>query len=104
MADYSTPAIALAEVQARVVAGRWHVRQEAQHDALALSPHLSIRACLLALTDADFHKSMDAEEPKWSGCRQDVYKVTFGGFELYLKFQEFPLGKNQIFVVSFKER
>ena len=104
MADYDTPAIALADAQAKVLAGCWHIRREAQHDALAISPELSVRLCLLALTRDDFHKSMDAEEPKWKGCRQDVYKPTFQGYPLYVKYQIYPLNKGLLFVVSFKEQ
>lgn len=105
MADYDSPAIPLAVVQARVVAGRWHIRGEAQHAALALmSPPLSVRLCLLALVHTDFYKAMDAEEPKWKGAVQDVYKPSYMGLDLYVKFQEWPLRSEQIFVVSFKEQ
>ena len=104
MADYPCPAIPLADVQARVVAGRWHIRREAQRDALALVGQPNVRLCLLALTPADFRKAMDAEEEKWRGAIQDVYKPTYAGLELYVKFQEWPLKSEQIFVVSFKEQ
>lgn len=104
MADYPDPDLPLAVVQAKVLSGFWHIRVEAQHDALALSPNLSVRLCLLSLQEADFHKSMNAEEPKWAGCRQDVYKPEYGGFSLYVKFQIYPIVKGQLFVVSFKEQ
>ena len=104
MADYPDPSIPLQDMQAKVVAGLWHIRREAQYDAIALGLHLKVREALLALTKADFHKSMDAEEPQWHGCRQDVYKPLFEGMELYLKFQVWPQSKGFIFVVSFKEQ
>lgn len=104
MADYSEPAIPLKEVHARVLAGYWHIRPEAQHDAINLGLKLGVRLCLLALTPNDFHKSMDAEEPEWKGCRQDVYKPLFEGIEVYVKFQQWPLKKKTIHVVSFKEQ
>lgn len=103
MADYPDPDIPLAVAKAAVLAGSWHIRSEAQRDALALSADLSPRLCLLSLVESDFHKSMDAEEPKWQGCRQDVYKPCFGGFDLYVKYQWFPK-KGSLFVVSFKEQ
>jgi hypothetical protein len=102
MADYPNPALCLVEAQARVLAGTWHVRQEAQLEAVNL--HLSIRLCLLSLMASDFHKAMDADEPKWKGAIQDVYKPVFQGFPLYVKFQVWPLDSNQLFVVSFKEQ
>jgi MqsR (Motility quorum-sensing regulator) toxin of toxin-antitoxin system len=103
--DYPSPALTLAYVKARVLAGSWHIRREAQLSALAIStPAISVQACLLNLTPSDFHKSMDAEEPQWAGCRQDVYKPTFDGFALYVKFQKWPLDKDLLYVVSFKEQ
>ncbi len=47
---------------------------------------------------------MDADEPKWAGCIQDVYKPTYQGFELYVKYQIYPKTKGSLFVVSFKEQ
>ncbi|NUR35291.1 MAG: hypothetical protein HOQ11_08415 [Gemmatimonadaceae bacterium] len=104
MADYNCPHTPLAEVHAKVVAGDWHIRREAQIDALAVSETLSVRSCLLALTPQHFHKAMDAEEPKWKGAIQDVYKPTFQGFPLYVKFQVWPLQSRFLLVVSFKEQ
>jgi hypothetical protein len=103
MGNYATPAIPLPIVYAKVLAGGWHIRQEAQQSMLALDETLSVRLCLLSLAVSDFRKSMDAEEPKWAGCRQDVYATFFGGFDLYVKFQIWPLAKELLFVVSFKE-
>ncbi|MBP9764624.1 MAG: type II toxin-antitoxin system MqsR family toxin [Gammaproteobacteria bacterium] len=47
----------------------------------------------------DFIKSMTTfhDHKVW----QDVYNTSFGGFELYVKFQKDELG---YFVISFKER
>lgn len=87
-----------------VLGGSWSIRREAQLDALALVPQISVRLCLLALTEGDFHKAMDAEEPRWKGAIQDVYRTRFGGLELYVKFQIWPLDKRNIYVVSFKEK
>ena len=104
MADYKEPATALADVYAKVAAGSWYVRHEAQIDALALGSAVNVRLCLLALTEHDFHKAMDADEPKWAGAIQDVYKPVFGGMPLYVKFQIWPLKKNLLYVISFKEQ
>lgn len=104
MADYDRPATPLQTVQQRVVRGDWHVRREAQQQFLALGVQGGIRGCLLGLTEGDFHKAMDAEEPKWAGAVQDVYKPVVGGVALYVKFQVWPLSKELIFVVSFKEQ
>lgn len=104
MADYSEPGISLAEVHARVIAGHWHIRREAQLDAIRLGLQLSVRLCILAMTASDFHKSMDAEEPQWANCRQDVYRPEFAGQRLYVKLQVWPLDKGFIYIVSFKER
>lgn len=104
MADYSEPGIPLRDVHAKVVAGLWHIRREAQLDAIQLGLQLKIRICLLALTSSDFHKSMDAEEPKWAGCRQDVYRPELEAVSLYVKLQVWPIDKGFIYIVSFKER
>jgi hypothetical protein len=104
VADYSEPAIALRDVHAKVIAGFWHIRREAQLNAIELGLHLAVRTCLLALSESDFHKSMDAEEPKWAGCRQDVYRPELQATRLYVKLQLWPIEKGFIYVVSFKER
>lgn len=51
------------------------------------------------LKKTDFIKSMTTfhDHKVW----QDVYNTSFGGFELYVKFQKDELG---YFVISFKER
>lgn len=52
------------------------------------------------LTSNDFYKSMSPAHPKFSAW-QDVYKTTFKGVALYVKFQENNRGN---IIISFKAR
>ncbi len=80
-----------------------HFRREALDDAAALEmTQHDIVDCIRELKKADFHKSMDAEIHKWKGCRQDVYKPTYCGHELYVKLQYWPA--KRLYVVSFKRK
>ena len=93
----------LAEIQHRVRMGRVHYRREALLDAMKLElSREEIDACIASLTEQDFHKTMPALNPNWSGCWQDVYKPTFNETELYVKLQLFP--GETVYVVSFKSR
>lgn len=53
-----------------------------------------------ALSNADFYKSMPPTHPGFSNW-QDVYKPTFKGIKLYVKFQVAQRGE---MIVSFKAR
>jgi len=53
-----------------------------------------------ALTSHDFHKSMAPIHTKFISW-QDVYKPTFNGIELYIKFQVDSRGK---MIISFKAK
>lgn len=103
MSDYSDPAYPLSDVLERARVGFLHFRREALDDAaeLELTQH-DIVACILELKESDFHKSMDAENPKWKGCRQDVYKPRYCGQEIYVKLQYWPA--KRLYVVSFKRK
>lgn len=52
------------------------------------------------LTSGDFYKSMRPEHPRFSAW-QDVYKPTFKGTALYVKFQT---NHNDKMIISFKAR
>lgn len=103
MADYLDPAYALSDIQEKAKVGFLHFRREALDGAaeLELTQH-DIIDCILLLKDSDFHKSMDAENPVWKNCRQDVYRPTYCGIELYVKLQYWP--QKRLFVVSFKRK
>ena len=106
MANYPDPAFDLAEVQRIAKAGfAVHIGMKAR-DGVAragLAPE-DIIPCLLQLTAADFSKSMDATNQLWKGCRQDVYKPTYNGVQLYVKFQFWPADSKRLYVASFKEK
>ncbi len=59
-----------------------------------------IVACIQALKSSDFYKSMtsQASHKLW----QDVYRLRFQGFELYVKFTVKPDGS--YLLISFKEK
>lgn len=103
MDDYSKPAHDLNLVKEKVRAGAVWYRSAARDGAgeLELS-RADIDATVLALTPADFHKSMPSNSPVWKGCLQDVYRPTVNGTVVYLKFQFWPPEK--IYIVSFKRK
>src|SRR6266436_4757184 len=83
MADYAQPAYLLSDIVNQARAGLLHYQLEALDDAGALNfDRHDINDCLIALKSDDFFKSMDAENPAWQGCRQDVYKPTYCGVEV----------------------
>jgi motility quorum-sensing regulator/GCU-specific mRNA interferase toxin len=55
--------------------------------------------CVLALTPADFYKTMESEAAP--GLWQDVYRPVFSGLAMYLKLQISFDGF--VVVISFKE-
>lgn len=57
-----------------------------------------IVACVLNLQPGDFYKSMPSE--RRAGVFQDVYKVRFHGFAVYLKLQ--LTVRDEAVVISFK--
>lgn len=59
---------------------------------------LDIEACVLALDETDFYKTMPANQ--LAGFMQDVYKPTYEGHRLYVKLQLGNFGK--AVVISFK--
>lgn len=101
------PAYDLAEIQALVRAGNWVPTGTAVCGAgeLGLDRH-DIEACVLALTNADFRKSMPAE--KAEGLHQDVYKPRYCGHELYVKLQVQVAARamtgSRAVVISFKRK
>src|SRR5215212_5300572 len=103
MADYPDPTYDLSEVQEKARVGFLNFRREALDGAaeLDLDRH-DITDCVLSLKACDFHKSMDADNPRWIGCRQDVYKPTYGGIQIYVKIQYWPA--NRLYIVSFKRK
>ena len=77
----------LMEVQEKVRVGFVHYRTAALEGAFEVElSRPDIDACVLQLSAADFHKTMLATNPKWAGCWQDVYKPTFVGIALYVKW------------------
>lgn len=105
MADYPNPAHDLQAVQAKVQVGFVSYYYKAIDTAAELDfTRADIDDCLLGLQSADFYKSMDARNPAWCGCRQDVYRPRFFGEWMYVKFQLFPVRAQRVHVVSFKRK
>jgi len=103
MPDCPDPAHDLPAVQEKAKVGFVTIARGALDSAAELDfGYHEILACVMALEPADFHKSMDAENPRWSGCRQDVYRPFHEGRELYVKFQLFP--GQRLHIVSFKRK
>jgi Motility quorum-sensing regulator, toxin of MqsA len=101
--DSSRPAHDLTLVKAKVRSGAVWYRRAARDGAgeLELSPE-DINATVLALTPADFHKSMPATQPVWEGCFQDVYRPTVNRIVVYLEFQFWP--PERVYIVSFNRK
>lgn len=108
---YDRPTYPLDKIQALVKVGIFDTSRQAQTDirALALS-QLDVRKCICSLKDqheADgghFYKTMEAEHPRARarGLWQDVYRVKYKHFVLYVKLQH-PEGGRPV-VISFKEK
>jgi hypothetical protein len=65
---------------------------------------LDLEQCILALTQADFYKTMPSE--KISDRWQDVYRPTYCGQPLYVKLQVVELNhsRKRAVIVSFKRK
>lgn len=94
------PFYELSRIQHLARLGDYLVTRQAQRDSAALGiPLAGILACLAALTEGDFYKTMESE--RIPGLWQDAYRPTYSGLRLYVKLQIGPTG-NAV-VVSFKE-
>jgi hypothetical protein len=101
--DYPNPAYPLSDVIAKAQVRYIRFREEALNGAaeLEFSPQ-DITDCITGLSPGDFFKSMDAKNPVWAGCRQDVYKTRHLEKEIYVKFQYWPNKTERLFIISFK--
>ncbi len=93
-----TPHCKLTVVKAFVGAGKVRVTQSARMGATALGLELSdMLAVVMALTPADFYKSMTthADHTVW----QDVYRPSTQAGDVYLKLTVME----DVLIVSFKE-
>ena len=96
--EKSTPHCKLAVVKAMVGAGQVRTTRGAREGAVALGLDFDgMLAVLMALTGADFHKSMTthADHRVW----QDVYRPVTPVGEVYLKLTVI----DDVPIVSFKE-
>ncbi|WP_027474314.1 type II toxin-antitoxin system MqsR family toxin [Curvibacter gracilis] len=96
--EKSTPHCKLATVRALVSAGQVRTTQSARLGATALGLTFSdMLAVIMALTPADFYKSMTthADHTIW----QDVYRPSTQAGAVYLKLTVM----NDVLIVSFKE-
>jgi len=93
-----TPHCKLAVVKAMVGAGKVRTTRGAREGAVALGLNFDgMLAVVMALTTADFHKSMTthADHRVW----QDVYRPVTPSGEVYLKLTVI----DDVLIVSFKE-
>ena len=96
--EKSTPHCKLAVVKAMVGAGQVRTTRGAREGAVALGLDFDgLLAVVMALTGADFHKSMTthADHRVW----QDVYRPVTPVGEVYLKLTVI----DDVLIVSFKE-
>lgn len=96
--EKGTPHCKLSIVKAMARAGRVRTTRAAREGGAALGFDFDgMRAVVLALTAADFHKSMTtyAEHRVW----QDVYRPSTSVGEVYLKLMVI----DDVLIVSFKE-
>jgi motility quorum-sensing regulator/GCU-specific mRNA interferase toxin len=96
--EKTTPHCKLAVVKAMVVAGKVRTTRGAREGAVALGLDFDgMLAVVMALTTADFHKSMTthADHRVW----QDVYRPVTPAGEVYLKLTVI----DEVLIVSFKE-
>jgi hypothetical protein len=101
MPDESHPTHDLENAKTSVRVGFVTYRMDALDGAVELElDRQDIADCLCALTPDDFYKTMPADN--WPGCMQDVYRPTYKGIPIYLKFQLFPLETKRFHLVSFK--
>lgn len=98
MAPPPGPTYDLDSLKAEVKARRYRVTRVAVEGASALKLDDSdIEACVLALDEGDFYKTMKSETR--TGLMQDVYKPTYLGITLYVKVQHDGIP----WVISFKK-
>ena len=96
--EKATPHCKLSVVKALVGAGHVRTTRSAREGAVALGLDFDgMLAVVMALTSADFHKSMTthADHRVW----QDVYRPTTPAGEVYLKLTVVE----DVLIVSFKE-
>ena len=96
--EKGTPHCKLSVVQAMVKAGQVRTTKAAREGAVALGFDFDgMLAVILALTKADFYKSMTTHEDHrvW----QDVYRPTTSAGVVYLKLTVI----DDVLIVSFKE-
>ena len=96
--EKATPHCKLAVVKAMVGAGKVRTIRGAREGAVALGLDFDgMLAVVMALTTADFHKSMTthADHRVW----QDVYRPVTPAGEVYLKMTVI----DDVLIVSFKE-
>ena len=96
--EKGTPHCKLPVVQAFVAAGKVRATHSARIGAAALGMELSdMLAVVMALTPADFYKSMTthADHTVW----QDVYRPSTPAGDVYLKLTVI----DDVLIVSFKE-
>lgn len=96
--EKATPHCKLAVVKALVVAGKVRTTRGAREGAVALGLDFDgMLGVLMALTTADFHKSMTthADHRVW----QDVYRPVTPAGQVYLKLTVI----DEVLIVSFKE-
>jgi motility quorum-sensing regulator / GCU-specific mRNA interferase toxin len=98
LVEKATPHCKLSIVKALVGAGHVRTTRSAREGAVALGLDFDgILAVVMALTSADFHKSMTthADHRVW----QDVYRPMTAAGEVYLKLTVI----DDVLIVSFKE-
>ena len=96
--EKNTPHCKLTAIQALVAAGKLRTTKSAREGAVAMGFDLdSMVAVVVALTTADFYKSMTtfSDHQVW----QDVYRPTTPLGEIYLKLTVI----DDVLIVSFKE-
>ena len=98
LVEKATPQCKLAVVKAMVDAGQVRTTRGAREGAVALGLDFDgMLAVVMALTTADFHKSMTThgDHRVW----QDVYRPVTPAGEVYLKLTVI----DEVLIVSFKE-
>jgi len=105
------PTYDLKKIQDLVKVGIYDIRKSAQDAVRALAlTERDVRKCICSLKEectsdgGHFHKSMEAEHPaaRELGLWQDVYRVGYKHFVLYVKLQH-PSGGRPV-IISFKEK
>ena len=96
--EKATPHCKLAVVKAMVVAGKVRTTRGAREGAVALGLDFDgMLGVVMALTTADFHKSMTTHADH--GVWQDVYRPVRPAGQVYVKLTVI----DEVLIVSFKE-